>query len=144
MRLRAIACDGDGILAEDGRVAPETVDVAGRGRASGRKLILIVGRALDDVRMVFSELTLFKLVVAENSALPFDPALRSEQPLCGFPSARFLRTAANDKRPFQNRACTVCAKLSRHFRPVFKILSQATRLATHLEILRNQRPEGNV
>ena len=100
MRFRAIACDYDRTLAEDGRVVPETVDVLRRGRASGRKLILITGRALDDLRSVFSDLSLFDLVVAENGALLFDPALGSEEPLCASPPATFLRLLRARRVPF--------------------------------------------
>ncbi|MBZ5550039.1 MAG: Cof-type HAD-IIB family hydrolase [Acidobacteriia bacterium] len=100
MRFRAIACDYDRTLAEDGRVVPETVDVLRRGRASGRKLILITGRALDDLRSVFSDLSLFDLVVAENGALLFDPALGSEEPLCASPPATFLRLLRARGVPF--------------------------------------------
>jgi len=97
VRFRAIACDYDGTLADDGRVVPETVDVLRRGRTSGRKLILITGRALYDLRTVFSELSLFDLVVAENGALLFDPVLGSEEPLC---AASFLRRLRERGVPF--------------------------------------------
>lgn len=100
MRFRAIACDYDRTLADDGRVVPETVDVLRRGRASGRKLILITGRAFDDLRTVFSELSLFDLVVAENGALLFDPVLGSEEPLCASPPASFLRLLREREVPF--------------------------------------------
>jgi hydroxymethylpyrimidine pyrophosphatase-like HAD family hydrolase len=87
-------------LADDGRVVPETVDVLRRARTSGRKLILITGRAVDDLQTVFSELSLFDLVVAENGALLFDPALGSEEPLCAFPPASFLRLLQERGVPF--------------------------------------------
>ena len=82
MRFRAIASDYDGTLADDGRVAPETVDALRRVRASGRELILITGRTLADLRMVFSELSLFDLFIVENGAVLLDPAVGSEELLC--------------------------------------------------------------
>ncbi len=66
MRFRAIASDYDGTLADDGRVTQETVDALRRVRASGRKLILITGRTLADLRTVFSELSLFDLFIVET------------------------------------------------------------------------------
>ncbi len=101
MRFRAIACDYDRTLADDGLVVPETVDALRRGRASGCRLILITGRALDDLRTVFSDLSLFDLVVAENGALLFDPALGSEELLCASPPASFLRLLRGRGVPFK-------------------------------------------
>ena len=71
MRYLALACDYDGTLAADGCVASETVSVLERVLASGRKLVLVTGRELNDLRSVFSRLDLFEWVVAETeSALP--------------------------------------------------------------------------
>ena len=89
MHFQAIACDYDGTLAHDGRVAPETLEAIQRARASGRKVILITGRELDDLGTVFSQLGAFDLVVAENGALLYDPATRSEHPLCPAPPGDF-------------------------------------------------------
>jgi hypothetical protein len=44
MRYLALACDYDGTLASEGRVAPETVGALERLRASGRRLLLVTGR----------------------------------------------------------------------------------------------------
>ena len=49
MRYLALATDYDGTLAADGRVAGDTVAALERLRASGRKLILVTGRELDDL-----------------------------------------------------------------------------------------------
>ncbi len=100
MRYRVIACDYDRTLADDGRVTPETLDVLRRARASGLILILITGRALDDLRKVFSQLSLFDIVVAENGAVLFDPAHGSEEPLCDPPSASLLRALRQRRVPF--------------------------------------------
>lgn len=100
MRFRAIACDYDGTLANDGRVVAETIEVLKRCRASGRSLLLITGRSLDNLRTVFSDLSLFDLVVAENGALLFDPALGSEEPLCAAPPATFLTQLREQGVPF--------------------------------------------
>lgn len=100
MRFRAIASDYDGTLADDGRVAPETVAALRRVRAWGRKLILITGRTLADLRMVFSELSLFDLFIVENGAVLLDPAVGSEEPLCASPPASFLKLLEEREIPF--------------------------------------------
>jgi hydroxymethylpyrimidine pyrophosphatase-like HAD family hydrolase len=88
--FQAIAYDYDRTLADAGRVAPQTLDVLRRAREADRKLILITGRTLGDLRTVFSELSVFNTVVVENGATLFDPALGSEEPLCAPPPPQFL------------------------------------------------------
>jgi HAD superfamily hydrolase (TIGR01484 family) len=64
MRYIALACDYDGTLAHDGRVSAATIAALERVRASGRKLLLVTGRQLDDLGTVFDRLDLFDRVVA--------------------------------------------------------------------------------
>jgi hydroxymethylpyrimidine pyrophosphatase-like HAD family hydrolase len=90
MRYLALACDYDGTLASEGRVASETVSVLERLLASGRKLILVTGRELGDLQSVFSRLDLFEWVVAENGALIYRPADKFEKVLGEAPSEGFV------------------------------------------------------
>ena len=61
-----------------------------RLRASGRKLLLVTGRELDDLCRVFPHITLFDLVVAENGALLYWPTTRAEQVLGECPPEAFI------------------------------------------------------
>lgn len=79
MRYHAFATDYDGTLAEDGKVSAETLAALERLLATGRKLILVTGRELDELLSVFSEVKLFHRVVAENGALLYNPATREEK-----------------------------------------------------------------
>lgn len=79
MRYHALACDYDGTLAHHGRVDEETIDALHRLRESGRRLILVTGRELDDLQTVFPQLDLFDRIVAENGALLYCPATRKER-----------------------------------------------------------------
>ena len=90
MRYLALACDYDGTLASEGRVASATVSVLERLVASGRKLILVTGRELGDLQSVFSGLDLFEWVVAENGALIYRPADKLEKVLGEAPSEGFV------------------------------------------------------
>jgi hydroxymethylpyrimidine pyrophosphatase-like HAD family hydrolase len=81
MRYVALATDYDGTLARDGRVSDDVLDALARVRKSGRRLILVSGRELEDLESVFSRLDLFHLAVLENGALLYDPATRKEIPL---------------------------------------------------------------
>jgi hydroxymethylpyrimidine pyrophosphatase-like HAD family hydrolase len=78
-RYRLLASDYDGTLAEHGRVAAPTLGALERLRGSGRRLVLITGRQLDDIQLVCPQLELFDRVVAENGAVLFRPGDQSEQ-----------------------------------------------------------------
>jgi HAD superfamily hydrolase (TIGR01484 family) len=86
----ALATDYDGTLARDGLVDAPTMEALKEVRRSGRKLILVTGRDLPDLRRVFAELDVFDLVVAENGALLFNPAKKEETPLGDPPSPAFV------------------------------------------------------
>lgn len=87
----ALCCDFDGTIAHDGVVSDEMVRSLGRVAASGRRLLLVTGRELDDLRRVFPRLDVFDRVVAENGALLFTPATSEEQLLCDPPSAALVQ-----------------------------------------------------
>jgi HAD superfamily hydrolase (TIGR01484 family) len=90
MRYLALACDYDGTIAAASVVDPKTLAALERLRASGRKLLLLTGRELDDLQRVFPHLTLFDLVVAENGALLYWPATRAEHVLGERPPEAFI------------------------------------------------------
>ncbi len=90
MYFVALASDYDGTLAEDGKVSPLTISALQALRQSGRKLILVTGRELPDLRRVFPELGQFNLVVAENGGLLFDPSTETETALGPVPPPAFL------------------------------------------------------
>jgi len=81
MRYFAVACDYDGTLATNGLVNEQTVIALKRLRDSGRKLILVTGRQLEDLFSVFPYIDLFDSVVAENGAVLYQPVTRSEKVL---------------------------------------------------------------
>src|SRR5262249_11996676 len=91
MRYHALACDYDGTLAHHGRVSDETISALERLRSSGRRLILVTGRELDDLQQNFSRLELFDRVVAENGALLYCPKTRKERSLAEPPQEEFVR-----------------------------------------------------
>jgi hydroxymethylpyrimidine pyrophosphatase-like HAD family hydrolase len=90
MYFVALATDYDGTLAEDGLVAEETIAALRSFRQSGRKLILVTGRELPDLRRVFSHLDLFDAAVVENGAVLVDPATAEEIPLGEEPPPLFV------------------------------------------------------
>jgi len=79
VRFLVLAFDYDGTLALDGRVDATTIDALERAKASGRKLLLVTGRELTDLRRSFDREDLFDSIVAENGAVLYWPARREEQ-----------------------------------------------------------------
>jgi hydroxymethylpyrimidine pyrophosphatase-like HAD family hydrolase len=90
MRYLALCTDYDGTIAHHGRVDEPTIAALEELRASGRKLVLVTGREIDDLQKVFDRLDLFERVVAENGALIYRPATREERPLGATPPPRFV------------------------------------------------------
>jgi len=78
MRYFALACDYDGTIATQGVVDEKTISALRRFKSSGRKLILVSGRVLDDLLVVFPELGVFDLAVLENGAVLYRPSTREE------------------------------------------------------------------
>lgn len=91
MRYLALACDYDGTIATDGVVSNETVAALERWRQSGRKLILVTGRELEDLFGIFPHANLFDRIVVENGALLYRPATREEKLLGDRPPEEFIK-----------------------------------------------------
>jgi hydroxymethylpyrimidine pyrophosphatase-like HAD family hydrolase len=99
MRYLALATDYDGTIAHDGRVDAPTVDALRRARASGRRLVMVTGRELDDLFATFDHCDLFDRIVAENGALLYDPATRASRLLSPPPPPALLERLAREGVP---------------------------------------------
>src|SRR5688500_15617079 len=91
MRYLALCCDYDGTIAHHGAVGDATIGALERLVASGRHLVLVTGRELDDLHRVFPRLDLFERIVAENGALLYTPATREERLLADAPSPALVQ-----------------------------------------------------
>jgi hydroxymethylpyrimidine pyrophosphatase-like HAD family hydrolase len=92
MRYTALAVDYDGTIAHDGTVPPHVIDGLERLKATGRRLLLVTGRELPELKSVFPEVDLFDRVVAENGALLYRPASGEVEPLGDVPPPGFIET----------------------------------------------------
>jgi len=90
MRYLALATDYDGTLASRGTVEPDTLQALRRLAATGRKLILVTGRRVDDLIRVFPEVAIFDRVVAENGPLVYRPQTHESRVLSKPPPAAFV------------------------------------------------------
>lgn len=97
MRYQALATDYDGTIAHDGIVDDATLAALDRLRKSGRKLVLVTGRELEDLFATFADTDRFDRIVAENGALVFDPVTRNVRLLTEQPPAKLVnRLRAQD------------------------------------------------
>jgi len=90
MRYLALCCDYDGTLATEGQVMPETIAAVERLIAARRRVVLVTGRELDELKTVCPRLDLFEYVVAENGALLYQPSSGTETPLAKRPPDAFV------------------------------------------------------
>lgn len=99
MQYLALATDYDGTIAHDGTVDDPTLAALRRLRDSGRRLILVTGRELDDLFSTFAHCDLFDRIVAENGALLYDPATKSTRAIAPPPPPQLLAELAARRVP---------------------------------------------
>jgi phosphoglycolate phosphatase (TIGR01487 family) len=90
MYFLALASDYDGTLATEGAVFDTTLRALDKLKDSGRKVILVTGRELPDLKRVFPRLDICDLVVAENGALLYFPQTEEERPIAAAPPPEFV------------------------------------------------------
>ena len=90
MYLIALAADYDGTLARHGRVDALTVGALERLKASGRKLLMVTGRELPDLKRVFHRIDLFDTIVAENGSLLYFTETQEERLVAAAPPSELV------------------------------------------------------
>lgn len=90
MRYHVLAVDYDGTIALHGKVPSHVVDTLKKIKASLRKILLVTGRELDELKEIFPEHSIFDLIVAENGALIYDPLTGTETKLGDTPPQSFV------------------------------------------------------
>jgi HAD superfamily hydrolase (TIGR01484 family) len=135
MHFLALATDYDGTIAHDGMLEAETIAGLERLRASGRHLILVTGRELDELKTVCPRLDLFELVVVENGALLFDPQTGEEVLLAPGPSRDLVERLKDAKVPGLSVGRTIIAT----WEPYETVVLEAIRdLGLELQIIFNK------
>jgi HAD superfamily hydrolase (TIGR01484 family) len=89
MRFLALATDYDGTLALHGIVPAGVQAALTRLKAAGRKLIMVTGRELEELKTVFPDYAIFDRIVAENGAHVFRPDTQEEKLLGQAPPPEF-------------------------------------------------------
>lgn len=90
MRYHVLAADYDGTLAHEGEIDEPTLAALRKLRESGRKLVMVTGRELDELLGHLGESQeLFDRIVAENGALVYEPATKAVKLLAQPPPREF-------------------------------------------------------
>src|SRR5436189_3286799 len=90
MRYLIAAFDYDGTIAHHGGVSEKVIDALERLKASKRKIILVTGRELDEIKTGSPAHRLFDRIVAENGALIYNPSTLEERLLGEVPPQSFI------------------------------------------------------
>ena len=136
MRYLTLCTDYDGTIAHDGRVDAETIAALEELRASGRRLVLVTGREIDDLLRVFDRVDLFDRIVAENGALLYRPKTREERVLGEEPPASFIgELQAARRRQHLGQAAASLRPGSPHEREVLEVIRD---LGLELQVIFNK------
>jgi hydroxymethylpyrimidine pyrophosphatase-like HAD family hydrolase len=136
MQYLALATDYDGTLARDGQVDSETLKALRAVRDSGRKVILVTGRELNQLQATFPAIALCDVVVAENGAVLFWPAENREDVLGKPPPENFIAEMSRLEVKPSSLGRVVFATWRPH---EVKILETIQRLGLGLQIIFNKR-----
>jgi hypothetical protein len=82
MRYLALAAGYDETLATSGRLRASTEAALRELKKSGRRLLLLTGRTLEELGAVYSGLDLFDCIVLENGGVLYRPSVRQSIALC--------------------------------------------------------------
>jgi len=91
MGYTAIALDYDGTIARYGVVPSRVLEALRKLKASGRKLVLVTGRELEELLALFQGIVMFDRVVVENGALLYRPETNERVALHDPPPAALIQ-----------------------------------------------------
>jgi hydroxymethylpyrimidine pyrophosphatase-like HAD family hydrolase len=123
MKLKTIALDYDGTIADEGRLNPDVRKAIARAREHGILVLIVTGRILGELRAVAGELTFVDAVVAENGAVIAFPASGRSTVLHSPPSRQFLDSLAGRGVPFTTGEVVVEAEAI-HAPAVLEVIRQ--------------------
>ena len=135
MYILALATDYDETLAEHGTVSDDTCAALDRLAKTGRKLILVTGRELDDLMQVFPRLDIFDKVVAENGALLYTPASKDRTGPGARPSGQVRREVAGPRRDPLSAGRSIVATWEPNEKVALEVIKE---LGLELEIIFNK------
>ncbi|MBA3394627.1 MAG: HAD-IIB family hydrolase [Deltaproteobacteria bacterium] len=125
MRYHALAADYDGTLAHRGVIDDATWVALKRFRESGRKLVMVTGRQLDELLAILGPSAEgFDRIVAENGALIYEPATKEVRILAEPPPEEFVQEL--ERRGVDRVSCgrVIVATWEPHEDTVFHVIHE--------------------
>jgi HAD superfamily hydrolase (TIGR01484 family) len=135
MQYHALAADYDGTLATDGVVDEKTIEALHRLKESGRRLVLVTGRIIEQLMQVFPQVGLCDMVVADNGAVLFDPKTGEKHPLAEPPPPEFIEELVRRGVPRIEVGDVIVATWEPHETTVLKTIRD---LGLELQIIFNK------
>lgn len=135
MNIRALATDYDGTLAHNARVDDATLQALARFRDSGRRLVMVTGRELEELKQIFPQLDLFESVVAENGALLYRPATGELKLLCEPPPPIFAQRLREKNVASLSVGQVIVATVEPHGAEVIQLIKE---LGLDLQVILNK------
>ena len=135
MRYLVLATDFDGTIARHGHVDDAVWDALRRLRESGRRVVLVTGRELEDLQTVCPHLEMFDRVVAENGALIYQPSTKEVRLLAEAPPPEFAAALKAEQVTPLSVGHVIVATVRPHEVTVLKAISE---LGLELQVIFNQ------
>ena len=134
MHYHALACDYDGTLAPEGKILPETRAALQRLRATGRRVLLVTGRRLEDLEQVCPDVSVFDAIVSENGAVYTKPSVPAPRLLAPAPPQAFIDRLRARGVPV-DRGGVIVATVQPHEREVVDAIRE---LGLELQVIFNK------
>jgi hydroxymethylpyrimidine pyrophosphatase-like HAD family hydrolase len=134
MYVIALATDYDETLAEHGRLSETTFEALKRFKETGRRLIMVTGRELPDLKSICPYLDIFDRIIVENGALLYNPATQVERDLAPPPAPILIERLQATGIPL-SVGRTILATREPHEQTVLKIIHE---LGLEMEIIFNK------
>jgi HAD superfamily hydrolase (TIGR01484 family) len=136
VRYHALAADYDGTLAHHGVIDEATWAALRKFRESGRKLLMVTGRELDDLlNHIGKNADVFDRIVAENGALIYEPATREARVLAEPPPREFADELRRRGVPRVSVGQVIVATWEPHEDTVFHVIHE---LGLELQVIFNK------
>lgn len=136
MRYHALAADYDGTLAHHGRIDDATWAALRKFRETGRKLVMVTGRELDELlALIQANAEVFDRIVAENGALIYEPATKETRTLADPPPAELVQALRNRGVERISVGRVIVATWEPHEDTVFHVIKE---LALELQVIFNK------
>jgi hydroxymethylpyrimidine pyrophosphatase-like HAD family hydrolase len=124
MRFRVLACDYDRTLATAAAATDEALAALRSVARSGRRLVMVTGRTMAELLDVFTEFSVFDVIIVENGALLVRPETGEQRPLAEPIPARLLRELRDRGVEHLVVGTVICATSATNFGLIHEVVQE--------------------